>query len=71
MSGQYIIICPYNAKGGFKISTQQKSSTRKRFELRLDDETSKDLEYCSIKLNITKTEVVKKGIKRVKEDIKK
>ncbi len=48
-----------------------KSSYKKRFELRLDQETSEDLEYCAKKLKKNKTAVVKLGIQKVKEDIKK
>ena len=52
-------------------STNTKSSFRTRFEFRLDEETAKDLEQCADELKITKTDVVKKGIKKVKEDLKK
>lgn len=44
---------------------------RKRFELRLNDEMSEILEECSEKLDITKTEVINKGILMVKSDIDK
>lgn len=44
---------------------------RKRFEIRLDDETEILLEECSKQLNITKTDVIKKGIRLVKSEIKK
>lgn len=53
------------------MDSTQKSSLRQRFELRLDNETSEDLQYCSEKLKVSKTAVVKMGIKKVKEDVKK
>ena len=59
-------------KRGDKMSpkgrpTQDKRD--KRFELRLSDETYQTLEECSEKLNITKAEVVHKGIALVKAKI--
>ena len=53
------------------MESTKSSSLRKRFELRLDTQTSEDLEYCAKKLKKNKTEVVKLGIQKVKEDIKK
>ena len=41
----------------------------KRFEIRLSTETYKTLEECSERLNITKAEVVHKGIALVKEEV--
>ena len=46
-------------------------SKRHRFELRLDDEMENMLSECSGKLNISKTEVINKGIKMVKSEIDK
>lgn len=43
----------------------------KRFELRLSDETYQTLEECSEQLNITKAEVIHKGIAMVKAEIDK
>ena len=43
----------------------------KRFEIRLSDNTYNDLKECSEKLDITKAEVIHKGIAMVKEEIKK
>ncbi len=55
------------------MSPRQKSDNakRKRFEIRLNDEMSEILEECSEKLDITKTEVINKGILMVKSDIDK
>ena len=43
----------------------------KRFEIRLSADTYKTLEECSNSLNITKAEVVHKGIALVKAEIDK
>ena len=43
----------------------------KRFEIRLSETTTKILEECSEKLNISKAEVVHKGILLVEKEIKK
>lgn len=42
-----------------------------RFEIRLTKGEMKDLEYCSEKLQSSKTEVVKRGIAMVKKEINK
>lgn len=41
----------------------------KRIDVRLNQEEYGELEYCSKELNITKTGVIKNGIKKVKEEI--
>lgn len=46
-------------------------SKRHRFELRLNDEMDDMLAECSEKLNISKTEVINKGIRMVKTEIDK
>lgn len=43
----------------------------KRFEIRLSETTAKILEECSEKLNISKSEVIHKGIELVKKEIEK
>ena len=43
----------------------------RRFEIRLSENTYNTLEECSEKLNITKSEVIHKGIALVKADINK
>lgn len=43
----------------------------KRFEMRLSEDTYKILKECSESLNITKAEVIHKGIALVKADIDK
>lgn len=55
------------------MSPRPKSDKSKsnRFEFRLDDEMSQMLEECSEKMNTTKTEVINKGIRMVKEEIEK
>lgn len=49
--------------------TQDKRN--KRFELRLSEDTYKTLNECSESLQITKAEVIHKGIELVKADIDK
>ena len=53
------------------MSPRPKSNDSKhhRFELRLDDKMNNILTECSVKLHTTKTEVINKGIKMVKEEI--
>lgn len=50
---------------------KSESSKRNRFELRLNDEMAQILEECASELNITKTEVINKGILLVKAEIEK
>lgn len=49
--------------------TQDKKD--KRFEIRLSAETYETLEQCAKKLEITKAQVIHKGIALVKEEIEK
>lgn len=42
-----------------------------RLEIRLDKDTNEKLENCSNELNLTKTDVIKKGIDLVEKSIKK
>ena len=49
--------------------TQDKKD--KRFEIRLSAETYETLEECAKKLEITKAQVIHKGIALVKEEIEK
>lgn len=49
--------------------TQDKKD--KRFEIRLSTETYETLEDCAKKLEITKAQVIHKGIALVKEEIEK
>lgn len=53
------------------MSPRPKSNDSKhhRFELRLDDNMNDILTECSVKLKTTKTEVINKGIRMVKEEI--
>lgn len=56
-----------------EVSPRPKSeaSKRNRFELRLNDEMAQVLEECAIELNITKTEVINRGILLVQTEIEK
>ena len=43
----------------------------KRFEIRLSQNTARILEECSQRLNVSKSEIVHKGILLVEKEIKK
>lgn len=55
------------------MSPRKKSekSKRHRFELRLNDEMNNMLNECSEKLGASKTEVINKGIRMVKNELDK
>lgn len=44
---------------------------RSRVEIRLDDETLKNLVYCTEKLEISKTDAIKQGLSLLATSIKK
>lgn len=46
-------------------------SKRLRFEIRMTTETADKLAYCAEKLNISKTEVIERGIDLVKSEAEK
>ena len=54
-----------------KIGRPTQDKRGKRFEIRLSENTYKVLDECSQKLNITKSEVIHKGIALVKSEIEK
>lgn len=72
MYGQLYYRCT-DKKGGFEVSPRTKSDKSKhhRFELRLNDEMNNMLNECSKKLNTSKTEVINKGIRMVKDELDK
>ena len=39
--------------------------------LRISEETAAELQWCAEQLNVSRTEVIERGIKKVAEDIKK
>ena len=43
----------------------------KRINIRITEQTDKDLTECSEILNVSKTEIIEMGIQKVKADIKK
>lgn len=55
--------------GRKKMGRPTSDKRDKRFELRLSTETYLVLEECAKKLNITKADVVHKGIELVKNEI--
>ena len=57
--------------GRKKMGRPTSDKRDKRFELRLSAETYLVLEECAKKLNITKADVVHKGIELVKNEIEK
>lgn len=72
MSVQVYYSCT-DKKGSDNVSPRIKSdkSKRNRFEIRLDDEMNNILEECAKKLEITRTDVINKGIKMVKSELDK
>lgn len=42
-----------------------------RFEVRISQQTNDDLQECAEKLNVSRAEVIKRGIALVKESLKK
>lgn len=56
---------------GLKKGTKLTDNPRKvNLTIRLTESESKELEYCSEKLDCTKTDVLLKGMKLIKEQIK-
>lgn len=55
------------------MSPRPKSDKSKhfRFEIRMTGETAEKLEYCSKKMQTTKTEVIQRGIDLVKSELDK
>lgn len=55
------------------MSPRQKSDKSKnlRFEIRMTHETAEKLDYCARTLQVTKTEVILKGIEMVKSELEK
>lgn len=52
-----------------KMGRPTQDKRNKRFEIRLSDNTYKTLEECSEKLNISKSDVIHKGIELVKKEL--
>ena len=55
-------------KMGQKIKDNPKNV---RLDLRLTKEEAEDLQYCADKLNTSRTNVINKGVQKVKEEIDK
>ncbi len=55
------------------LSPRPKSDQSKhlRFEIRMNAETADKLEYCAEKLEVSKTEVIQRGIDLVKSEVDK
>lgn len=79
--GNLLDFCTYKSlyyiyrKRGEKMSAKMGRPTDNpkniRFEIRLDNDTNEKLEKCSSELNLTKTDVIRKGIDLVEKSIKK
>lgn len=52
-----------------KMGRPTNDPKQKRFTLRLSDNTYKTLEECSERLNVSKSEVIHKGIELVKKEL--
>ena len=42
-----------------------------RLDLRLTKSEAEDLQYCADKLNTSRTDIINRGVKKIKEDIDK
>ena len=49
----------------------QETSRSKKLNIRLTKQEKEEIEYCSEKLNLSRTDTIMKGIGLVKEEIKK
>ena len=49
----------------------QETSRSERLNIRLTKQEKEEIEYCSEKLNLSRTDTIMKGIGLVKEEIKK
>ncbi|SKC76705.1 CopG family transcriptional regulator [Maledivibacter halophilus] len=54
-----------------KIGRPTNAPKNKTIKFRIDDETDKKLRYCSDELNISKSEVLRKGVHKVYDDLDK
>lgn len=55
-------------KMGQKIKDNPKNV---RLDLRLTQSEANDLQYCADKLNTSRTDVINRGIKKIKEELEK
>ncbi|MCM1315438.1 MAG: hypothetical protein NC205_00300 [Prevotella sp.] len=53
-------------KKGTKLTNNPKDT---QLKIRADKQTIKDLEYCCEKTNLTKSDVIRLGIKKVKKEV--
>lgn len=53
-------------KKGTKLTDTPKNI---QLKIRADKQTVKDLEYCCEKTNLTKSDVIRLGIKKVKQEV--
>ena len=68
--------CNYE-KGSDKVSPLKKGQKltdnpkNVRLDLRLTKKEAEDLQYCAEKLNTSRTDVINRGVKKIKEEIEK
>ncbi len=55
-------------KKGQKLTDNPKNV---RLDLRLTKTEAEDLQYCADKLNTSRTDVINRGVKKIKEEIEK
>lgn len=70
----YIIFCTDKPKGSDIMCPAGRpkiqNGKRERFEIRMNEELRSMLEYCCEKTTMSKTDVVRLGIKKVYDEIK-
>lgn len=49
----------------------QEKSRKEKLNIRLTKKEKKDIEYCSEKLNLSRTDTIMKGIALIKEELEK
>ena len=54
-----------------KMGRPTNAPKNKTIKFRIDDETDKKLEHCSNELNISKSEVLRKGVHKIYDDLNK
>lgn len=54
-----------------KIGRPTNAPKNKTIKFRIDDETDRKLEYCSKELDETKSEILRKGVSKVYDDLNK
>ena len=74
--GSNIIIAEAKSKGGERVSPRTgrppiENPKSVKMNIRISEETAKDLQECAEALKISRVNVIEKGIKMVKDEIEK